>query len=74
MHSMSDMDKIYKVLEKYEVKDAKGEPLELFSWNEDGLYETLRRRVKAYIKSKGPNEHHKSDNFYWVCTAFEILL
>lgn len=74
MHSMADMTKVDNVLSKYEVKEVGVQDDNLFTWKKDGMYETLRARVKEYIKTKGKNETHKASTTFWFITALEIAV
>lgn len=75
MHSMASIDKVKQTLAKYKVENVKVEDdSEIFAWKEDGLYATLTRRVRDYIKSLGPNETHKASNLFWVIAGIEMCL
>ncbi len=61
-HAMCDMNKINKLMKKYEIGECE-ESKVLFK--NDGFYKTLQRRVKLLF----PNNNYKS-NFWWIIKVF----
>jgi len=76
MHSMVSLEKVYPIMEKYRVKDAP--PLsnypDIFTWNDDGIYAALRKRVKNHYESLGSNDTYKSDAKFWVICLLGFAL
>ena len=73
IHSLSHID-IHAMLSKYEVTDKSVPPApqEMFSFQPDGFYATLARRVKAYFDARGGN--HKATSRYWAQVAVTAAL
>ena len=60
VHSISNKN-LSKILEKYYVSNCE-EKTELFSWDDNGFYKTLQKKVRNYFKTQ--NINHKANLFY----------
>lgn len=64
-HAMCDMNKIKKIMKKYEIKDKTY--VTDFSFNETMFYNKLKKKVKNYFITKKISHHA---NFFWLIKSF----
>lgn len=68
-HSLSNIDILKKMLDKYYVDDN-GAPVE-YLFNSDGFYYTLKNKINNYFKKK--NQTHKVNLSWFIKTSVMII-